>query len=216
MPSPSSITLPGSNLLPGDDQATLALSNFARILYDELEPLRYADEITGYPLARFVNAIAAPFDLIWDLTMEVDVPWETIVDIDSAPASFLQWLGRFKGVNINRALSADEQRTQIHGAAGFARGTPSAIIAAARQTLTGNKYVFLNERDGGAYRLGVDTLVSETPDPAATLAAVLKQKPAGIVLTHNVIASEPVWDQATSTWDTSPSGMTWNAVGAGI
>jgi hypothetical protein len=53
-------------------------------------------------------------------------------------------------------------------------------------TLTQSKTVILQERLGGdPYALGVYTITSETPSVAATRAAILRQKPGGIVLTYS-------------------------------
>lgn len=185
MPLPSSGTLPGPGLLPGTDEAPLALSNFARILYDELEPLHYGEADSDYALAKLVNAIAAPFDLIWDLTMEVDVPWETTVDLDLAPPDFLRWLGHFKGVNVG---AEGDARARIRTASGFQRGTVTAIIADAKEQLVGAKRLLVRERYPDAYTLNVTAYAEDTPDPAALERAIRAKKPAGIKLDLFVVA----------------------------
>jgi hypothetical protein len=77
---------------------------------------------------------------------------------------------------------------------------PSASIAAvyAARTITGGgKHVTIRERDAAAcpsipaYGLTVQTLTRETPNSAAVLAAILSQKPGGIVLNFQVLAG---WD----------------------
>ena len=92
-------------------------------------------------------------------------------------------------VEYNQRVAA-----KLKNASGFKRGTPSAIVAAAQQSLTGNKTVILRERDpgaaavnGGAYGLTVLTYVSETQDEAKVLADLMSQKPAGIVLNYQTI-----------------------------
>jgi len=81
--------------------------------------------------------------------------------------------------------------------------------AAAQATLTGNKTVIINERDGDsatqpidyAYYLTVETYQGQTPDPAMTQRALLSQKPAGIVLTYVTIAGQ-TYDQVRTRFAT--------------
>jgi hypothetical protein len=89
-------------------------------------------------------------------------------------------------------VGADEQaRTLISDVAGFRRGTPAAITAAAALFLTGTRRVYFNERvRNDAYLLGVVTLASETPDPALVERAILAQKPGGLVLSYSSIVGQ--------------------------
>jgi hypothetical protein len=97
----------------------------------------------------------------------------------------LPWLGQFVGVTVPDGASEDAAREYIDALPGFARGRRESIIAAAQMTLTDTETVIIQERYGGdAYALAVRTLVDETPDEAATLAAILAQKPAGLVLDY--------------------------------
>jgi hypothetical protein len=83
------------------------------------------------------------------------------------------------------------------------RGTPRAILNAVRDTLTGTRYAHLLERVGGnAYALTLITRPSETPDPAVTYAAALRQKPMGMALTHT-LTEGVIIDEGTKTIDTS-------------
>jgi hypothetical protein len=50
--------------------------------------------------------------------------------------------------------------------------------------------VFLTERDGSPYRVTVDVYAAQTPNPALAEAAARSQKPAGLVMTFNVL---PGW-----------------------
>jgi hypothetical protein len=88
-------------------------------------------------------------------------------------------------------------RQRIASTDGFQRGTVAALRGAAQATLTGAKTVLLRERDHDpadtpnyAYYLTVTTYTSQTPNPAATLAALLAQKPGGIVLTYHTLAGQ--------------------------
>jgi Carbohydrate binding domain len=123
--------------------------------------------------------------------------WAVVMDVDTAPFKALPWLAQFVGVTIPNQgpeetdIDYDARvRAYIKATPGFSRGSPDALIAAVQQTLTGAKTVYLRERYGGAYRMEVVTITSQIPDPAATLRAILSQKPAGIVLTHSVVAGQ--------------------------
>lgn len=166
-------------------------------LYDQLAPLATEDATYGWALAHFCAAFAAQLDEVADLSRDQDdgtIGWASLFDLDNVPAKFLPWLGLFVGVTMPGSLTAAAQRLRIRQTDGFRRGTPDAIQGAARQTLIGpdgtpdTATVFLEERIGGdAYHLTVATLTSETPDSAATQAAILAQKPAGLVLTYSTV-----------------------------
>jgi hypothetical protein len=91
------------------------------------------------------------------------------------------------GVRLPGGLSDTDARNFIKDLGPLKRGSPDAIIAAVKYTLTGNKTVILHERDNGdAYLLEVVTLTSETPDPAFKLRAIMAQKPAALKLTSRI------------------------------
>lgn len=159
-------------------------------LYREVAPLAQDDEAHGWALRRFCHALMLTVSELAPLAEvdEKDVPgWGALFAPDTAPAEWLPWLAQFVGVQIPPALDVATQRERIKGTDGFKRGTPAALRAAAAQFLTGTKTVYLTERHGSAYRLTVATLADETPDSAAVLAALMEQKPAGLVLSHYVI-----------------------------
>lgn len=170
---------------------------------------RFADEFAGplevdaehgYAFTLFLSVLARAFDQVADISRDGDdgrpgyARLFNAQDADDCPATFLPFVGQFVGVEMLPGLTEAQQRLRIRETDGFKRGTPEAIRGAARQFLVGpsgagdDATVFLNERQGGAYKLGVSTLVSETPDPGAVLRALLEQKPAGILLTYTAIA----------------------------
>lgn len=99
-----------------------------------------------------------------------------------------RWTGQFLGVQVPEGMDDAAARALIRDRPAFRRGTVPALIAAAQTTLTGSRYVNVVERDGSAYRLRVQTFDDETPDPAATEAALRGQKPGSLLLTYQVIA----------------------------
>lgn len=125
-----------------------------------------------------------------DQTSETDFSY---FDGDNANA---YWLGtRHLSPSALLATETDEQyRTRvvalIFDAPNWKRGTPDRMAAAAKKTLIGGQNVIMAERDTSAYHLTVFTYGRETPDPAATLAALLSQKPIGLVLAHVLITGQ--------------------------
>jgi hypothetical protein len=107
--------------------------------------------------------------------------WGALFDPDALFGDELKWLA--------------QARTAIRLQAAQYRGTVEAQIDAVRATLTGTKWVAYTERVGGdAYAIAVRTKTVETPDPAATLAAMVDyeygQKPAGLVLDYATVSGQ--------------------------
>ncbi len=101
-----------------------------------------------------------------------------------APRPWLLWLAWMLGLDIS-AIPADEQRAAVPQAALLRqRGTKAAIRRAVQRTLTGSKScrVYWNLSTSDPYLITVVTLTAQTPDSAASLAAALTEKPAGLDL----------------------------------
>jgi len=164
------------------------LASFAQALYDSMTPMQYAEASYDYALAKLLSGIGEAFQQVEDYGRDQgDTPgWAFMLDPDTCPPEALGWLAQFVGVVLQPGLSEADQRARIKATDGWNRGTVGAIKGAAAQYLTGNKTVTLRERDGDPYFLTVITYTSQTPNPAQVLAAVTAQKPAGLVLTHNV------------------------------
>lgn len=142
--------------------------------------------VEQWPLLEMVESVGGRLQPIEDVvrdTPEDDPGWSVVMDATRAPAAWLPWLAQMGGVRLPQVMTEAEQRSYIQSAPSQRRGSPGAIEEAAQLSLTGTKTVYMTERHGGAYRLTIVTLGSETPDPARLLADILKQKPAGIVLT---------------------------------
>lgn len=167
---------------------TLAIADDA---YAKLEPVAAGDEGRGWHLLLFIEALGEMFRKVEELTRSVDgLPARSqILDVDRAPDWWLPNLAQFVGVRLIAGSTVAEQRERIRSTDGFKRGTVAAMVAAIKPTLTGTQYVGVVERAGGdAYTLQISTRSAETPNAAATAAAAMAQKPAGLVLTQTVIA----------------------------
>lgn len=162
-------------------------------LYAALEPLTREDEALGYPLAIYAQALGHLFQEVVELARDTTARpgWSALMDPATAPDDALGWLAQLVGVSIPLGTAPADARAAILARTGFERGTPDALVVAAQRTLTGDRHVLISERYGGnAWALGVFTLASETPSEAATLAAILEQKPAGITLTYETVTGQ--------------------------
>lgn len=192
------------------------LDIFADELYDALAPLTADDEANDYALAHLCAAISLPFELPaeWAEVDEdgVSTGWNSLLDPDLSPDYALAWLGQFHGVRFISGLTEASKRLRVRETDGFKRGSPEALRGAARQYLTGNMTATIRERYNPAdplvdspYYLQVITYTSETPDPAIVLAALMQQKPAGIILNYVVVDGQD--------WQSVLDGYTdWNDV----
>jgi hypothetical protein len=150
---------------------------FAEVASERMEPFSSVD------LEVLIGAIGAMFEPVQEIVFDGDeAGWSVPVTV--ALATELEWLGQFVGVRREPQLTDAQFRTAITSVAGFSRGTPAALRAAAARTLTGDKRVEFYERDGDPYEATALTYVGETPSPSATEAAIRSQKPAGIILNY--------------------------------
>lgn len=183
-----------------------ALESFAALLYDALAPLAILDGEADWHLPKYCGAHGAMFQPVADVARDTpDGPgWSAVVDLDRCPDAWLPWLAQFAGVTVIAGSTPAEMRERIGSTDGFKRGTPEAIRAATQATLTGNRTVTFRERDSSAadppYTLEVVTLTGETPDPAATRAAIIAQKPGGIVLNYRTVAGQDWQAVQAKTW----------------
>lgn len=134
-------------------------------LYAALGPWMEADgEDTGWALLAFA---AAPGEMLDETEVLVrdqgTAPgWSQLVDLSRVPDDDIAYLGQYVGVD-GSDLSPAVIRDRIVSGAGHNRGTPSALVNAASELLTGSKHVVLIERDGSPYRLTVRIYTSEAP-----------------------------------------------------
>jgi hypothetical protein len=115
------------------------------------------DTAAGYALALWLNGIGQCMDAVDSLSRDtVAGPgWSQVMDVSRAPTLALAWLGQFVGVRVDPNQADAVQRAQIQAEAGFSRGTPAALMAAARKYLRGAQRVALVERDTSPYHFHV-------------------------------------------------------------
>lgn len=157
-------------------------------------------ERAGPLLLPIVEALTAAAAAVDDLLTVPEAPLASAPLTDAATTPYPHWLGQAAGLSVPPSLSVAAARAYITARGVSRRGTPGALIAAARSALTGGAgIVRLAERVGGdAYAATITTYASQTPDPAAVLAAATQEKPVGLVLTHVVLPGQTWGDVAAS------------------
>jgi|SRR5215471_2324304 len=172
--------------------------SFAQALYAQMAPVQNAEDQTGYALLIFLGAIG---QMLQDLDYLAHSPspsrpiWFHLIDLDSCPDNGVPWLAQFVGVRTFPSFTPAQQRQQIRDKIGWGRGTPTALAAALRPYLTGTQTINILERQGGAYLIEVDSYATESPPAGAVQnaarAALNAAKPAGLILTWNILAGSP-------------------------
>lgn len=205
--------------------APATTGSFADQLYELLSPLAAVDggdAAHGYALLHLASAIGVPFQAIVDVVYEDangKPGYATVMDADTCPTWALAWLAQFRGVTLPpRAVGELEaaywsaMRERVKRADGQNRGSVDAMVAAAQRWLTGTKSVYMTERWGtDPYALNVQTVLSETPDAAKVLAAILEQKPAGLVLSYgttDLVLSYDLIADSLADYDTAAAFFT--------
>src|SRR5215471_3655682 len=125
--------------------------------------------------------------------------YSVLLDATRVPDEAIAYLAQFVGVMITKGMSYANQRTQLVGLANWKRGTVAAIQAAPVPFLTGSQTVIVKERfNSDPYQLEVMTYANETVDQNKALAALISQKPAGLVLTYVVFSGQKAYTMRQS------------------
>jgi len=108
--------------------------------------------------------------------------WPAFADLDST--AHPEWLGRATGTQVPAGMVGEEARAYVRERAAWRRGTPGAMLAAAREVYPTGA-IALVERDGSPWRTTIRLYAGEATeaDKARIVAAVSAHKPVGIVLT---------------------------------
>lgn len=194
--------MPAPTLHPAAEQAYRLLPDY----------MRAADPGTDWTLARFTGAAAVGLEKPHEFLTLVDPDTSVtgtceLVNAAAVPRAYLAWLGWLVGVDTSTIPDADVRDAVGNAATSQRRGSLESIRDAVQRTLTGSKScrVYSNLSGVDPYLIEVITLTSDTPSPAASLAAALTEKPAGVNLTL-ATAAGPVWADAVATY------ATWNAL----
>ena len=198
-------------------------TNVGRDLYEALEPLTFADEALGWPLALYVDAIGTILEEIANLVRTDDQGndgWTAFADPTRCPDDFLYTLAQWAGVRYPRRMSNADLRILIGPhAPGVWRGTRASILSAVGRYLTPPSTVYFEERaDGDPYKLRIFTYTFDTVDEAAIRDELLNAIPAGIILDYEVREGQ-TWGMLNDThpdWaDVKATYATWADVRGG-
>lgn len=190
----------------------------AEELYSALEPaFTLGDEGRDWLSLKVCMAIVAGrLDLLHRYLIDdvLNLPaWAVIFDTERCPAEALPYLAQFSGAVLTPEMDEAARRNAIQTPEAFSRGRVASLRAVAQRRLTGTKAIVITERyTESAWRLRIETIASETPDPEGTLNDIVTyQKPIGIVLFFN---TRIAW-----TWGVAKASVefpTWASVKAGF
>lgn len=156
--------------------------SFAQELYDQLKPLSWDEENQGDALWKYCQALAAPFEPVYDLVRDLDTGepgWARLLDPNNAPAEYLPWLRQVAGVTPIRGESNEALRQRIINAENYRRGTPSLINETAARL--GATVFLMQERFTSPWT--VRLLFTAAQHNATIEAAIRAIIPAGLVVT---------------------------------
>lgn len=176
------------------------VSSTAERLYAALGPMVTGDEARNWPLLRLCGVAMAPIADVEAFSADTDtqIGWGPILDPATCPARALPFLGQMVGAVVPIGADETTARAIVTHSPGLARGTPAAVIAAARLWLTGGQHVTLTERYGGsAYAVEVIVYTAEVIDLGSLTAQVKAALPAGFALTVTVLTGWLISDAET-------------------
>lgn len=178
---------------------TITLTDSGQRLYDAVGPLMLQDAENGNVGQILCAALATMLDdpayvardgINVDSSGKVLPGHAVLFDVDNVQGKWLPWLSQFVGDSSAVVTAPDDatRRSIIKHPTNFLRGRTSTIIARAQTTLTGAKTVIYNQNVGSdAWHVTISTYVSETPDPTATVNAIMSVWPAWLIPTINTI-----------------------------
>jgi hypothetical protein len=190
----------------------------AEELYEALDPaFTQGDEDHDWVSLKVCMAIVAGrLDLLHSYLIDdiTNLPaYAVIFDPERCPAAALPFLAQFDGAIITPEMDEAARRAAIQVPEAFSRGRLASIEAVVRRKLEGTKAVIVTERyTGNAWRLRVETIEAETPDPQGIVDDLVRfQKPIGILLFFNTRVAW-TWGEAKA----SVEFPTWKKVREGF
>lgn len=195
------------------------ISASGEYLYQRILPLFQEDEEFGWFGRHLCDALMSMMQGLDQIILDTEVNpgWTSIADPAHTPASWILWTAQLLGVQLPPGLTEEQQRELmvIHPAQN--RATIQALKLAVQETLTGAKIVHIIERPAGkAYHIQFTTVSGETPSEAASLLALLGEKPGGLVMVYKAEPQgSPLWNEATKKWSEVGAGVKWDTVAEG-
>lgn len=170
----------------------------AEELYSALEPaFTTGDEDRDWIALKICMAIVAGrIDLLHGYLIDdvLNLPaWAVIFDPERAPAEALPYLAQFSGAILTPEMTEAARRNAIQTPEAFSRGRKASLEAVVKRRLEGTKAVVVTERyASSAWKVRIETLEAETPDPDGVVADLVRfQKPVGVLLFFN---TRVAWD----------------------
>lgn len=177
---------------------------FGDELFDALGPLAVGEDNSNPGVVRFLStAVGRMFgetEFYARARADGTQGWSVIFDIDQTSDDGLDFLAYVAGVSVPAAADAATKRALIKRSPARDRGTLTSIVLAAKEQLTGEKFLRVIERDGNAYRLSIYARTAQVPDAGKLSDAIKSQKPAGIKL-NLVITEATTYNELNSTYD---------------
>lgn len=175
--------------------------SFTQSLFDLLQPMFYDDWNQSHALATYLSGLGLNFEIVEEYARDSDdgkIGYSILVDATRVPDEAITWLGQFVGIQITQGLPPAQQREQLVGLGNWKRGTVAALQAAPLPFLTGSQTVIVKERDTSPYHFEVITYASETLDSTKVLAALVTQKPGGLMMTYIVFSGQKAFTMRSS------------------
>ena len=136
---------------------------------------QYVKDADDGTVRALLDSLAAPVVGLVDVLTDP----ATTADEWATPFDRVAWLAAMAGIDISTVASDARKRAVIGDAAWRYRGTVQAIRTRVAETLTGAKNVEIVTNYGGdPDAISVTTFASQTPDEAATEAAIRAEIPA--------------------------------------
>lgn len=136
---------------------------------------QYIPDADDGTVRALLDSLAAPVVGVVDVLTDP----ATTADQRATPFGRVPWLAAMAGIDISTVASDARKRAVIGDAAWRYRGTVAAIRTRVAETLTGAKNVEIVTNYGGdPDAISVTTFASQTPDEAATEAAIRAEIPA--------------------------------------
>ena len=184
------------------------MSTLGAAAYDYLP--RYVRQSDDGTVALVLDSVGAtvqlPVDVITDPAM--------MTDPQAAPFDQLPRLAALAGIDVT-SVPDSSLRSWLADPDNYYRGNLTTIRRRVGLTLTGARQVLLRcPYLGDPMQIFVGTLAAETPDPAATLAAIRAEVPAWLAITAEVDMEGVTYDALGALYETyddmTVTGKTYN------